>query len=57
VINPARWLATNIRLIEDLRGPCFEQLISDCRTDRAVLYAYPAGRPQGGGCGGVSVTI
>jgi hypothetical protein len=41
----------------DLRGPCFEQLISDRRTDRAVLYAYPAGRPQGGGCGGVSVTI
>jgi hypothetical protein len=41
----------------DLHGSCFEQLISDRRTDRAVLYATPAGRPQGGGCGGVSVTI
>ena len=29
------------RLPADLRGPCFEPLISDRRTDRAVLYVYP----------------
>jgi hypothetical protein len=33
--------ADNARGAADLREPCFEQLISDRRTDRAVLYAYP----------------
>jgi hypothetical protein len=52
-----REIKENARGAADLRGPCFEQLISDRRTDRAVLYASPGWRPQGGGCGGVSVTI
>jgi hypothetical protein len=41
----------------DLHGSCFEQLISDLRTDRVVLYAYPGWASAGRRLRRVSVAI
>jgi len=58
---PSRWAIEKASEIAyraaDLREPCFEQLISDRRTDRVVLYAYPGWASAGRRLRRGSVTI